>query len=64
MKIETKREIYFEFSEDEVKQFLIDIGAAKPEDLEGAMLTSVGGGGRGRKLWVRFTKNSTPTDLS
>ena len=64
MKVETKREIYFEFSEDEVKQFLLDIGAAKPEDLEGTMLTSVGGGGQGRRLWVRFTKNSASTNLS
>ena len=64
MKVETKREIYFEFSEDEVKQFLKDIGAAKAEDLEGTILTSVGGGGRGRKLWVRFTKNSASTNLS
>ena len=64
MKVEKKQEIYFEFTEGEVKQFLIDIGAAKPEDLEGTMLTSVGGGGRGRKLWVRFTKNSAPTNLS
>ena len=64
MKAEIKQEIYFEFTEDEVKQFLVHVGAVKPENLEGTMLAFVGGGGRGRKLWVRFTKNSAPTNLS
>lgn len=63
MKVETKCELEFEFSEHEVKQILIDLKAVKPEDLEEARLTSVGGGGRGRKLRLRFTKSSTPADL-
>ena len=64
MKVETKQEIYFEFSENEVKQFLLHKGAAAYGDLEGTTLTSVGGGGQGRRLWVRFTKNSASTSLS